>query len=987
MRLSFAFAIDSVEFTSGIVAGDVSLGGSESACLGLARALQARGHDVHIFTTKLDQTVPPIDHAGVAWHDQQTLAQWALLKDFDVLVALRQPAPLQIRAKFRVLWTQDLLADETMKNYVVSLAWAYDAIAYVSSYHRKQWEGRCPELAPLGWVTRNGFDPALVPTDVTKDPNRVIHISRPERGMQPLLRLWPMLKAVRPHATLQLCRYSSMYDKDGWGKVCAAFDQEVQRVHAEVGGITYLGELGKPALYQAIADAAVMWYPGVSDFAETSCIAAIESQACGTPFVGSYKGALPETVPAGALIPGVAESDPQYAEQAIAAVVGALDGCRAQTRAYRDVRQAGRAHVQAYTYAAIAGEWEAWLLAQFAARYEAQKPAILQRLIHDDDFVTAQIVATELGDASALAQCALVMKGDLVTPQDYATHAMAPLDELTRGDQRITAVVDQLTGCKHVLDAACGSGAFALALAQADPARHVTAVDYSEGNIAAGQAAADVLGVADQITWICAPIWDFSAQGPSPWLTSLAPQVFDGVWCGEFLEHVIDAPAVVRHLSAAATPLARMVFSIPMGPLHNWAPRTMAIQRTHVHHFRPADLDAIFGGMDSFSCLIMRWLSPDGRGELVGNWLVSVRNAGPIGDRPFDRRRLLRPYYRLSAGLITNDATDLRRCLESIWALCDEIVIGDCGCAPGDLDRILVEYPRKVRVIPVGTVSDLPGGFSEARNRVLAATTGDWFLWIDSDEILCGAMDLGKYLDGAFFRGYVIPQNHLHLDASMTTDTPVRVFRKGVDIQFYGCVHEQPQQGDCNGEIQPGLQLADVQIAHTGYLHEGIRRQKCLSRNLPLLVRDRQQFPARELGHLLVLRDYANLSLWAKEQNGGHLTAAAEKYYGQVVALFEAHFMDPDHKYHALARPFYEQALRHIDGAIEVEVGMMAGPGGFGQHRLRSKRVWVRKPEHARALIQKSTDQMLTPIEQPFAFDVEPIVATTVDEPVYAVPA
>ena len=38
---------------------------------------------------------------------------------------------------------------------------------------------------------------------------------------------------------------------------------------------------------------------------------------------------------------------------------------------------------------------------------------------------------------------------------------------------------------------ACGSGAFALSLAQADPERYVTAVDFSPANIAKAKAAAD----------------------------------------------------------------------------------------------------------------------------------------------------------------------------------------------------------------------------------------------------------------------------------------------------------------------------------------------------------------------------------------------------------------------------------------------------------------------------------------------------------------
>ncbi len=63
--MTIAFFIDSVPFTKSVIAGESSLGGSESACLGLARALRARGHQVSIFATKLDEDCHGLDHAGV----------------------------------------------------------------------------------------------------------------------------------------------------------------------------------------------------------------------------------------------------------------------------------------------------------------------------------------------------------------------------------------------------------------------------------------------------------------------------------------------------------------------------------------------------------------------------------------------------------------------------------------------------------------------------------------------------------------------------------------------------------------------------------------------------------------------------------------------------------------------------------------------------------------------------------------------------------
>jgi hypothetical protein len=112
-RVTWAFILDSVEFTPAVVAGETSLGGSESSCLGLARALAARGHDIHLYTTKMDQAVAgTIDAAGVTWFDYGTFAQTNQFIEYDVVVALRVFAAFgqrPVNARLRLLWNQDLL--------------------------------------------------------------------------------------------------------------------------------------------------------------------------------------------------------------------------------------------------------------------------------------------------------------------------------------------------------------------------------------------------------------------------------------------------------------------------------------------------------------------------------------------------------------------------------------------------------------------------------------------------------------------------------------------------------------------------------------------------------------------------------------------------------------------------------------------------------------------------------------------------------------
>lgn len=362
--ISFAFAMPSIMITADILSGRTSLGGSESACIGLAQALARRGNGVDVFTTELDNALPPVDEYGVRWHRLADLAAAQDQSAVDVFVSLKYWSVFKhpIRARWRVLWNQEFV-DRQLRDRVLEVLPVIDAAAYVSHVQRMWWEEILPELAPIGWVTRNGYAIAHVPANIKKDPDKIVYISRPERALTPILEMWPEVRRGNPCARLHICRYRSLYDSQEWIRtLCRKFDDAVSRVNLQVGGIVYLGELGKQELYREIAESAVMWYPGVISIPETSCIAALEAQACGTPLVATLTGALPETAPYATLIPGNPETDADYRQASVAAVLRSLDDCRSMNRRYLNAQLVGRVNARRSTHDVIAVEWEAYAL-------------------------------------------------------------------------------------------------------------------------------------------------------------------------------------------------------------------------------------------------------------------------------------------------------------------------------------------------------------------------------------------------------------------------------------------------------------------------------------------------------------------------------------------------------------------------------------------------------------------------------------------------
>jgi glycosyltransferase involved in cell wall biosynthesis len=203
-------------------------------------------------------------------------------------------------------------------------------------------------------VTRNGVDLGLVDEaieGVERDLNRVVYTSRPERGLDILLEMWPEMKRRRPELKLAIAHY----DNPGADRQMADYLDALREMADALPDVTMLGPLSKRELYREIAGSALVVYPCA--FPEVSCISALEAAACGTPMVTSRYCALKETVvdgETGILIAG----DPR-AEEYAEAFVGAAVGLLSDEGRHRAISAAARGRVEEqYQWRGIAEEWE-----------------------------------------------------------------------------------------------------------------------------------------------------------------------------------------------------------------------------------------------------------------------------------------------------------------------------------------------------------------------------------------------------------------------------------------------------------------------------------------------------------------------------------------------------------------------------------------------------------------------------------------------------
>jgi glycosyltransferase involved in cell wall biosynthesis len=394
------------------------LGGSETSIVHMARELALCGHDVTVYCRLPEDETPaqPKAGPGCRYEDYRQFFRAYGGNRWDVLISFRSFEPFLLGriAPRMIFWCGDDADQPVLKHFDhPSLQNNIDLIFCVSEWHRKSFIEKFGLPQEKVVATRNGFCPEIVPQPQARQWTHCIYSSTPFRGLEILLKMFPRLRERNPSLTLDVFSSMCVY---GWSSEA---DQQafgaIYRVASQPGAI-WRGSVAQPVLMEHLTRSGLFLYPNT--FAETSCIAAIEAQACGCVVVTSARAALSETVENGKT--GICISgDPacfEYQREFINTVNRLLQNpqrLEALSHAARD-----RAF-RTYRWSSIASEWSAIFKAMPAIPVHERwtGPLTLLQKTHEyvrnGNMTAASRVLRTLDDTPFLRKEIDVLKGTL----------------------------------------------------------------------------------------------------------------------------------------------------------------------------------------------------------------------------------------------------------------------------------------------------------------------------------------------------------------------------------------------------------------------------------------------------------------------------------------------------------------------------------------------------------------------------------------------
>ena len=891
-----------------------SLGGSESAAIYMARELVRAGDSVTVFSN----TDKPGGYDGVHYLPLAQARDYVSNIPHDITIVQRLPeffaAPTA--SKLNVLWCHDLALKRNEQTFKGAL-WNVDRVMVVSGCMKQQYKQVYGLPDELFYVTRNGVDFTMATSDVVRDRKKLMYCARPERGLDVLLEyIMPRLLREDPEITLHIAGYDNTVPQ------MQPFYDHCRVLAAQLGNrVTWLGALTKQALYAQYASAGVYVYPTPSptspEFAEVSCITAMECMLNGLPIVASDRGALGETLGAAGLLIGGQHGTTVYYDAFAEAVLALVRN----DVSYNWHAARGLQRVKSFDWTLIANEWQRDFTAMVIARNDDKRRMALDLWKHSD------IVALkQLGLEHCPPRVREIVERDFAFMEaengyrtQYETIGMthdARVFPHVQTESRLKLLTQFLADrpeAEKILDYGCAHGSYSIHLSNAlGAARKIDGVDIDKHSVVMAQSFQ-----SDPEKCKHPDSLRFSAEIPGDY--------YDCVIAQEVLEHVPAPWELVDELESRAVVGAWVYITVPFGPWEYDSYETYP-HRCHIWHFDQHDLRDMFHDKQELTIGAIMAGRSSRLNEPLGWWVVAYRTSN-APTHEIDMTRKLswqRPRQTVSLNFIAGPGAEKQVLwmLDSARDVADEVICVDTGLS-ADARMLLRGRVDKV----IDGPDPRQHGFETPRNIGLAGCAMDWVLWLDTDECLTDPLNLRKYLRENTYHGYGIRQHHFAVDTTFTPDMPVRLFRRrptpnGKALKWHGFVHEHPESGINEG---PGnvIVLGDVNIAHTGYLAESGRRQRFM-RNFPMLQRDVQEYPDRVLQKHFVMRDNVQLCYYELQENGGVITPAIVARCNETIGLYRQYFLGKNIYMAVDSMHWYSEANKMLGHGFDVSVSLSA---------------------------------------------------------------
>jgi glycosyltransferase involved in cell wall biosynthesis len=256
--------------------GRIGCGGAELALLTMCRAWQFYGNDVTLYN---DPTNPLASS-----FKQKAIAEFNPNEDRDVLIIFRSPNERAVNAKGKKVWWS--MDQQTVGDFR-KLSEQVDKIVTISPRHNQYFKdtygitkGISIDLPVRTWEYK---------TEVEKVSHRCIFTSIPDRGLDELHGIWPLIQREVPDASLVITSDWRLWVD--WQTEDAIRPRRLS--WAKHPNVEYRAAIKRSDLVQLQLSADMHLYPNIYD--ELFCISVAESQVAGAFPVTSDIGALATT--------------------------------------------------------------------------------------------------------------------------------------------------------------------------------------------------------------------------------------------------------------------------------------------------------------------------------------------------------------------------------------------------------------------------------------------------------------------------------------------------------------------------------------------------------------------------------------------------------------------------------------------------------------------------------------------------------------------